>query len=364
MDRADIQGIALHAYRRRRFARYHLLRFGMGEPRAWLTRLVGEIASADEPRAIAPQNLALSAPGLRALGLGDPELAQFCREFRQGMAHPERARALRDTGDDAPERWEFGGSSGLPLDALLMTFADTEALLLERSAVQERAFERFGIVWQAQDAELCSAGHFGTTAQSGELAGQSGRKSRRSKRLPLGELLLGSRDAAGERVSGPFVPLKFGARPLPAWSKARGALDFGQNGSYLVLRKLEQNVAALRAKFGAQSRAELAALHARRARGPEPAGSHRLVRRSRRYGSVFSEDRAHEPRGLWFMALNADIRRQFEFVIQNYLKSAPAAAEASDSDPFSTPGLVRVRGGGYFFLPSICALNYLAERAG
>lgn len=360
MNRQDIQGIVLHGYRHERFARYHLLTFGAGEPRRALTRLVTGVSSADEPRSEIRRNLALTASGLRALGLGDQEMAQFSREFRQGMAHPERSLALGDVADESPEHWDFGGPNTPPLDALWMTFADSEAQLDEVSGQHERVFARFGLTAYVQDAQLSPELRDHLGYQMKPPLDTRGAARRRATRAPMGEFVLGERDAVGERTRGPLVPIKFSQRPMPSWVRAKNALNFGENGSYLVLRKLQLNTLAGR-------RDDLAlAEHVRRARGPEGAIEHRLIRRSRPYGGV-----SDEARGLLFVALNADIRRQFELVQQSYF-NAPLVAASSEVDPFvgRVPGrpsehrLARLRGGGYFFLPGLRALNYLAESGG
>jgi deferrochelatase/peroxidase EfeB len=360
VDREDIQGIVLHGYRRERFARYHFLTFGAGQPRQVLTRLVTDISNADEPRAEVRRNLALSASGLRSLGLGDQEMAQFTREFRQGMAHPERSLALGDVADESPEHWDFGGPNTPPIDALWMTFAKSEAQLDELSGQHERLFARFGLTAYVQDARLSPElrDHLGYEMKPPSDTSRAA--GRGVKRAPLGEFVLGERDAVGERSRGPLVPIKVGERPMPDWVRAKNALNFGKNGSYLVLRKLQLNTLA-----GRRDERALAE-HVRRARGPEAALGQRLIRRSRPYGGA-----NEEARGLLFVALNADIRAQFELVQQSYL-NAPLPGAAGDVDPFAgrVPGrpserrLARLRGGGYFFLPSLRALNYLAESGG
>ena len=121
---------------------------------------------------------------------------------------------------------------------------------------------------------------------------------------------------------------------------------------------------------------------------------HRLLRRGRTYGPRLSmEDAAvagpvgaePEPeRGLYFICLGANISRQFEFVQHTWVNSAKFAGLYDDSDPISgqrgpygnsftvpanpvrerwtdLPAFVSVRGGGYFFLPSVRALRYLAS---
>jgi Dyp-type peroxidase family len=120
---------------------------------------------------------------------------------------------------------------------------------------------------------------------------------------------------------------------------------------------------------------------------------HRLMRRGRSYGPRRAErfDLAalKEPddaqRGLHFLCVVANIRRQFEFVQGTWALNPNFAGLSRDPDPliaarrtypfeassFVVPGcparfidgiprFVETRGGGYFFLPSRSALRYLA----
>ena len=330
MDLEDIQGVALHRNRRQRLARYYLLGFAAGDPRRVLSRLVTDISDAAEPRATSRQHLALTASGLSALGLSPAELAQFPREFRQGMAHPERAAALADTGPNSPQHWQLGGPNNPSIDGAWMVFAETKERLAELGAERERLFDRFGIAWRAYDAH---------TLDDSPVTPLRAR--RRQDRLPLGELILGQKSAIGERHAGPFVADKAGSRPFPEWSRSRKTLDFGRNGSYLALRKLELCAPDL---DGAQLAALLAAEHARLTGvDAQLSLSHRVVSRSRRTGN-----------GLWLMALNTDLRRQFELVSRH-------AAEAAGFEADESRHSWRVCGGAYFFLPGVRALNYLAE---
>lgn len=121
---------------------------------------------------------------------------------------------------------------------------------------------------------------------------------------------------------------------------------------------------------------------------------HRLLRRGRPYGPIANGtplERAapdgHE-RGLVFIALNASFRRQFEFVQQTWLNNPKFGGLYDERDPLTASGLppegqhysipgtparrrlsclpsfVTVRGGGYFFVPSLRALEWLAHRSG
>lgn len=123
---------------------------------------------------------------------------------------------------------------------------------------------------------------------------------------------------------------------------------------------------------------------------------HRVLRRGRKYGPPMTRDDALAPpsegdpeRGIYFVALNANISRQFEFIQNAWLMSDTFEGLSRESDPlvgnrggrtrahlcdaftmprpgaaggrlYGLPQFVTVRAGGYFFLPGVRALRYLA----
>lgn len=114
---------------------------------------------------------------------------------------------------------------------------------------------------------------------------------------------------------------------------------------------------------------------------------HRLLRRGREYGSgvppaaAMTGQSKPEPRGLHFICLNASISRQFEFVQNAWIRNGKFNGLADEPDPLlgpagsqfsipreghcparvtGIPQFVTVRGGGYFFLPGLRALRYIA----
>jgi Dyp-type peroxidase family len=135
------------------------------------------------------------------------------------------------------------------------------------------------------------------------------------------------------------------------------------------------------------------------------ANRHRILRRGRSYGHRPADPRVADPidRGLLFLCLNSDIERQFEFVQQTWVNnpvfgglnvevdpligninktetSSPNSNQGNadngeaerdaiftvQADPLRTrvhnlERFVTVKGGDYFFLPSIRALRYLAS---
>ena len=264
--------------------------------------------------------------------------------------------------------------------------------------------------------------------------------------VPLGEFVLGYANIYGFRTQRPVVPSARDPRGLlPAVAPdddpgyPHGGADLGRNGSYLVLRTLAQDVDGFGAyvteaasgagmdpdllaakmvgrwRSGAPlalspdiDRPELAdanafgyhhedaaglrcpiGAHIRRANprdslDPRPGSDrslavtdrHRLIRRGRSYDGP-------QGQGLQFLAFNANLGRQFEFIQHTWLNNPKFGALYDDVDPllaprqtvsvFTVPGspfrrrftslpdFVATRGGAYFFLPGIRALHYLAS---
>jgi len=116
------------------------------------------------------------------------------------------------------------------------------------------------------------------------------------------------------------------------------------------------------------------------------ANRHRILRRGRSYGHRPSDRRIDDgmDRGLHFLCLNSDIERQFEFVQHTWCNNPvfgglngevdPLVGNLAQGDEIFTvqadplrtrihhlERFVTVKGGAYFFLPSLSALRYLAS---
>jgi deferrochelatase/peroxidase EfeB len=124
---------------------------------------------------------------------------------------------------------------------------------------------------------------------------------------------------------------------------------------------------------------------------------HRLLRRGREYGSGLTPEQAIQTdqpdigtHGINFVAINANISRQFEFVQGSWIIGTKFSGLTEESDPLlgnrqpvagcpftntfslpqegalrtritGLPAFVTMRGGAYFFLPGIRALHYFAS---
>jgi Dyp-type peroxidase family len=389
-------------------------------------------------------NVAFTFAGLRALDVPPESLESFPAVFRDGMA--SRAQRLGDAGENAPDRWEDpyrsvgDGDGEIHVLIALHAHDDHEIDRLTKRVLAGGGVRRL----HQQDGERLPRGreHFGFIDGIGQpvVAGISPRRdgdgdrdarsgARRTGESPVaaGEFILGHPDGEG------MLP----DAPTP-WPLARGA-------TYLVYRKLRQDVPRFRGFLRARAAAlgcseewlaakivgrwrdgtpvELSPVtrsgesaesgaktnafgygddldgrrcpigaHIRRANPRDGMGAadplvrrHRMLRRGIPYGPALPEGAADDgnERGLLFLALMADIERQFEFVQAEWLNDGNAFQLGDDRDilagahdggagkmvvqgdpPLLLRGpepVTRLRGGGYFFLPGISGLRWLAE---
>lgn len=137
------------------------------------------------------------------------------------------------------------------------------------------------------------------------------------------------------------------------------------------------------------------------ARSIEVGKRHRVLRRGRTYGApvndsmeiadILAAGDVPGDRGLHFICFNTHIGRQFEFIQHSWVNNAKFDGLYEDDDPLvghrggarggpggvftvqaepirrrvtGMPRFVHVRGGGYFFIPGMRALRYLARMDG
>ena len=393
-------------------------------------------------------NIAFTHRGLAAFELPDATLFSFPVEFQQGMK--DRADILGDTGLNAPEHWDaiwrgpqvhaWLGINGLTVAALDARCAEIQALLDETKGA---------VLLGSQDAasqivngKANTKEHFGYTDGFGNpdyLGVERSTQPGQGKLMPdgswaplaTGELLLGYADEAGELPVAPIPHI------------------LASNGTFMAYRKMHQNLATFRThleehgKLYGGGKEKLAAKFIGRWRDgtplelspnaedqsvvldPQrstnftygtdgegmkcPIGAHmrrvhprdafgfngklidrrRITRRGLPYGEFAAEADAvsdADDRGIIFMALNASLSRQFEFVQQQWIEYGNDARQGNDKDmlmgnhggqgkfvvqgdrsaanpPYvcaHLPNFVELKGGDYFFLPSITALGMIA----
>lgn len=534
LDLHDIQGNIVKAYPRLGYprARYIFFRIRRAEAgRIFLKKLIPHVTDGApwHPDARGPSikpptvtlNVAFTFHGLRRLGLPQASLQTFPEEFAMGMR--PRCTILDDSGRSAPDEWdpvwrehfmpdifvtlngpkrmeplEDGSKRTEPLEEKYewlmnqlkspkvkggveiavghrgpdgredLPYQDASAIMVKGKPTPK---EHFGYTDGISNPYFKGAGTNplnvigGGKVTGGDVETRAGWEP-----LATGEFLLGHKDEAFEYPSGPL--------PHP----------LATNGTYLVYRKLHQNVdsfdrylknqgakfpggeEALAAKFAGRWRngAPLTTFPTEKdankvakewaeamkamdtAKNPTdkdkakveyskvfrklvafdyrkdpdgygcPVGAHtrrahpraalefgvkdafatpdalsnrrRIIRRGLPYGDSKEERKDDGNHGIIFMALNASIRRQFEFVQQQWIEYGNDFRLGNDKDPLlgnhgtagkigrgrmlipngpddpkpphfcsGIPQFVETRGGDYYFVPSLTALRMIAE---
>lgn len=230
-DLEDIQGLVYSAWTDHDHAGFLFARLGPdpAASRAWLagaSRLVTP-AARHRRRTHGRLQLALSPTGLAALGVPADVIEMMAPEATAGMA--SRRRVLADSD---PAGWQIGGPADR-LDALVMVYARDPRTRATELARHRDALVAAGatvrpdeLAWPIGERE-----HFGFAdgLSQPHVPGFHARPRPGEDPIPAGEVVLGYPNAYGQ------LPM------TPIWDH----FDLGRNGSYLVFRKLGQDVAAL-----------------------------------------------------------------------------------------------------------------------
>lgn len=474
LELAEIQGLILSGYAHLKSAAYLFLAVQETEAaRKWLAGLAPRLTSAAPwlkdagGKVIKPAtclNLAFTRSGLESFAI---PCEGFSTEFLEGMAGlsdladptklSNRARRLGDTGPNAPALWDFGGPTTPPVHLLLMLFAADPAsltALIDQVLTKEPTSQGLTVL-ASQEAYLPDTNkepfgfRDGMSQPTVEGSGRDGADE--EPLIAAGEFILNYRNEYN------LLP------PMPLNPR------LGPNGTYLVYRKLEQDVAAFwnfmyaeaggeptlaewiaakcvgrwrsgapltlapnednpalgadpvqsnkfgyahsdQAGYGCPVGSHVRRTNPRDSLQPDPAASrdavskHRMIRRGRIYGPEYPDDvvdyltqfarqRGSESfvnedssKGLAMVIINADLKRQFEFIQQTWVNDPKFDGLYDTKDPLlanhgeavnrnntmtiprrplrkeihDLPNFVTLKGGGYFFLPSVSAVAYIA----
>jgi Dyp-type peroxidase family len=205
-------------------------------------------------------HIAFTAEGLREIGLDEEVLGGFSRQFQQRMT-PFHHRTLGDVGPNAPEPdlakgcrgWSWGREAAVP-HAILLVYAKKDpagaaaAILNQLTAWTSQPLDP-PMNLRAPDRPHLKE-HFGFDDGIGNpvMRGQRDEDSALPHNVVApGEFILGYLNEAGRMPISPHLSAGGrGGHVLPNG-------DFGRNGSYLVVRQLEQHVRAFWSFLLAQS---------------------------------------------------------------------------------------------------------------
>jgi deferrochelatase/peroxidase EfeB len=238
----------------------------------WLADIENDLSFGEQGAAGSAMLVAFSKFGLGKLGLEPHHLATFPVAFQHGSAAAWRAKALSDTGKNDPEQWLWGGQ-GAEIDAVLLVYArddpGLDRLLDQRtgeidacghSVVRRIRFaplpadpsepvrEPFGFVDGISDPIIRGIGRWTLPVHQRQV-------------VEPGEFILGYPDNLGFIPASPSIPACDDpdqilpalapdlSHPRPEFStrQATQQKDLGCNGTFLVVRHLEQDKAGFEA---------------------------------------------------------------------------------------------------------------------
>jgi Dyp-type peroxidase family len=443
VDREDIQGIVASGYDHLDYSRFVFLKIkNVGATRKWLADIIPQITNARHPgdnKAKACLNLAFSLKGLEKLV--PTLLKDFPHEFDRGM-HGEEANLV--LGDRNEGDWEYGALKQPDLNVLVILYGSTDKELdsLHSKVTGSPEFKQgLRTIGEQQDSVIPPGDEtepfgFRDGLSQPLVQGLLGRGKPTESPINTGEFVLGYENELNLLTQIPSI--ESWADPLGRLAdhpSSPGKRAFGMNGTYLVFRKLIQKVNEFRdyihnsasepnereriaAKIVGRWRSGAPLVLSPDSPGSEPSNDflfmetdpdglvcpigahirranprdsldmppsrsilisrrHRLLRRGRKFS-----DKPKNEEGLYFIVLSADLRRQYEFVQQQWINDPSFNGLDNDRDPLvgdnSTGGIftiqakpfnrhlkglpqfVVMKGGGYFFLPGLRAVRFLA----
>ena len=244
---ADIQGNVLQGYRLPFAAYVNLLIPGADEGAGLLRDLTAAVTDARPWGGVKPDhtlNLALSYKGLELLDVPPEALATFPKEFADGMA--ARADRLFDLGASAPDGWEDDLKD---IRLLAVIHAGSEEHRRERLDWLGGLAERHGVtpvLLQLAGDEERQREHFGFEDGFGQpgVDGQTGPDYPGQGVATVGRSWARLRTRRGWRLIAPgeFILGCIDEDTVPSYAPA-----YGENGTFMVFRKLQQDVMAFRA---------------------------------------------------------------------------------------------------------------------
>lgn len=273
--KSDIQGFITGAYGHTYQSAYLFVSINdLAQTREWLTDIVPLVQTAtswekdSNGEKIKPErilNIAFTMDGLRTLQLSQTVLNSFPAEMQEGMHEAKRAKLLGDVEGSSAEHWQIGAANK-PFDFVILLFAglsadDDTAIKTYvddvSQGIDSHGMDIVHIEWSYRRED--DKEHFGFLdgVSQPKIKGINKRNAQNEditvNIVETGEFILGYKNQYGVKPGTPAVPIDEDPHDiLPALDNP-GYLyelyndtplkDIGMNGSYVVYRKLKQDVA-------------------------------------------------------------------------------------------------------------------------
>lgn len=255
IDLSDIQGLVRFGFKHHTDAAILLLTVKDSRAaREWLANV--NIASAEklDPVPSTLLQVALTSCGMIELQVPQEIVSSFSDEFIHGMSGDEnRARRLGDVGENAPCKWSWGSGNKIPHIAVFL-YAMPGKLEDFRRAIESQLRAGFEMMDTLDTSPLNEENPtepfgFRDGLSQPQLDWARERAVKDATRLEydnlscLGEHLLGFPNEYGRYTPRPLLSsARDPSRVLPRAEDDREQADLGRNGSYLVIRTLQQDV--------------------------------------------------------------------------------------------------------------------------
>lgn len=472
LELSEIQAFLFKDYKEMGCSKYYLMQVKEATAaKKFLSSIADNITHANAVANETCLNIGFTSKGLMALGYNNEEnMHTFSREFREGMVSPHRQRLLGDFDSSDPSKWQWGGPANERVDLIMMVFGKNESIADDYFQRLRQKFEPgFSVIHILDGKPLPNdREHFGFRDGISQpvIKGSDVTPAGNNDDINPGEFVLGYKNEYNIYPDAPLLKVPQGKPELltdnPDGYEDRVTgkpfKDLGRNGTYFVLRQLEQNVNGYWSFIKKQTidehgntNNEEATKIAAKMMGRWPGGAplvkhpdrdpgvdsddnsfrytkedrdgekcpfgshirrtnprdhfeesppgislkltrrHRIMRRVRSYGEDFigsaENHRTNGEVGLLFGCFNANISKQFEFIQYTWANSPKFKKLYDDPDPiigvreypaagvkqnFTIPQktvnkvipdlqrFVTVKGGAYFFFPSVTVLKFLA----
>ncbi|HKR04271.1 MAG TPA: Dyp-type peroxidase [Bacteroidia bacterium] len=229
-DRKDIQGLLVYGYAQLRSAYFIIFKIeNVIGFKSWLSKTTfHDSGKGPEGSCL---NIAFTAKGLEKL-VGDKSKitkeAGFDQSFLEGMDTDNRNRILGDYDYNNPANWKWGNRNDETHGVLMIYAADDNLRDQVYKTESEKFQEALSEKYKSKSVRLNNdKEHFGFADGISQpvLRGLE-RKSNENNLINPGEIILGHLNAYDKRPLSPKID----------------GCDFGKNGSYMVMRDMQQDV--------------------------------------------------------------------------------------------------------------------------